>query len=331
MSRSNVTAVGSRVANANALRRFVAAYGTALAGLALFVFLLLAARNFATTANLLNVLKHTSFLAILAVGFTFALITAELDLSFAGLCSLAAVVTGGLVHGGTHWPLAVATGLAIGVAGGLLNGILVTRLKVPSLIATLGTAAIATGLAFMITRGVAFVGRWDATFLALARGKVAGVPTLTLFMAAVVGLGWLVTRHTRVGIHMIATGEAEEEARRAGIATRRMKVLGLTVSGATAGIAAVLLVANLSSAAPQMAGDYLLNAIAAVLLGMTMFEPGRPNVAGSFAGALIIAMLANGLVLMGAPYYIQDIMLGVIVIGSVSVSASVLKKAAFSI
>ena len=331
MSRSGVPASPGHQASRAATRRFVATYGTALAGLAIFIFLLLAARNFATAANLLNVLKHTSFLAILAVGFTFALITAELDLSFAGLCSLAAVVTGGLVHGGTHWPLAVATGLAIGVAGGLLNGILVTRLKVPSLIATLGTASIATGLAFMITRGVAFVGRWDAAFLALARGKVAGIPTLALFMAAVVGLGWLVTRHTRLGIHMIATGEAEEEARRAGVATRRMKMIGLTVSGAMAGVAAVLLVANLSSAAPQMAGDYLLNAIAAVLLGMTMFEPGRPNVAGSFAGALIIAMLANGLVLMGAPYYIQDIMLGVIVIGSVSVSASVLKKAAFSI
>ena len=331
MSRPARTDVRGHVTDRAAVRRFVAAYGTALAGLAIFVFLLLMARNFATAANLLNVLKHTSFLAILSVGFTFALITAELDLSFAGLCSLAAVVTGGLVHGGTHWPLAVATGLAIGVAGGLLNGILVTRLKVPSLIATLGTASIATGLAFMITRGVAFVGRWDAAFLALARGKVAGIPTLALFMAMVVGLGWLVTTHTRLGIHMVATGEAEEEARRAGIATRRMKIIGLTISGAMAGVAAVLLVANLSSAAPQMAGDYLLNAIAAVLLGMTMFEPGRPNVAGSFAGALIIAMLANGLVLMGAPYYIQDIMLGVIVIGSVSVSASVLKKAAFSI
>ena len=331
MSQSGAPDLRSRVANAAAVRRFVAAYGTALAGLALFVFLLLMARNFATVANLLNVLKQTSFLAILSVGFTFALITAELDLSFAGLCSLAAVVTGGLIHGGTHWPLAVVTGLAVGIAGGLLNGALVTRLKVPSLIATLGTAAIANGLAFMITRGVAFVGRWDGAFLALARGKVAGVPNLVLFMAAVVGLGWLVTRHTRVGIHMIATGEAEEEARRAGVATRRMKTIGLTVSGAMAGIAAVLLVANLSSAAPQMAGDFLLNAIAAVLLGMTMFEPGRPNVAGSFVGALIIAMLANGLVLLGAPYYIQDIMLGVIVIGSVSVSASVLKKAAFSI
>ena len=243
------------------MRRFISTYGTALAGLAVFVFLLLAARNFATPANLLNVLKHTSFLAILSVGFTFALITAELDLSFASLCSLAAVVTGGLVHGGIHWPLAAATGLGIGLAGGLLNGILVTRLKVPSLIATLGTASIATGLAFMITKGVAFVGRWDAGFLALSRGKIAGIPTLTLFMAAIVGLGWLVTRHTKVGIHMIATGEAEEEARRAGVATRFMKTIGLAISGAMAGMAAVLLTASLSSAAPQMAGDYLLNAI----------------------------------------------------------------------
>ena len=313
------------------MRRFVAAYGTALAGLALFVFLLLVARNFATTANLLNVLKQTSFLAILAVGFTFALITAELDLSFAGLCSLAAVVTGGLVHGGSHWPLAVAAGLAIGLVGGLLNAVLVTRLKVPSLIATLGTAAIANGFAFMITKGVSFVGRWDAAFLALARGKVAGIPNLALFMAGVVALGCIFTRHTRLGIQMIATGEAEEAARRAGISTRLMKTVGLGVSGAMAGVAAVLLVANLSSAAPQMAGDFLLNAIAAVLLGMTMFEPGRPSVEGSFVGALVIAMLSNGLVLLGAPYYIQDIMLGVIVIGSVSVSASVLKRAAFSI
>ena len=331
MSQLRDPVVDDAVARRAAVRRFISTYGTALAGLALFVFLLLAARNFATPANLLNVLKHTSFLAILSVGFTFALITAELDLSFASLCSLAAVVTGGLVHGGIFWPLAVATGLGIGLAGGLLNGILVTRLKVPSLIATLGTASIATGLAFMITRGVAFVGRWDAAFLSLSRGKVAGIPTLTLFMAAIVGLGWLVTRHTKMGIHMIATGEAEEEARRAGVATRFMKTIGLTISGAMAGVAAVLLTASLSSAAPQMAGDYLLNAIAAVLLGMTMFEPGRPNVAGAFTGALIIAMLANGLVLLGAPYYIQDIMLGVIVIGSVSVSASVLKKAAFSI
>ncbi|MEM6439516.1 MAG: ABC transporter permease [Pseudomonadota bacterium] len=313
------------------VRHVISTYGTALAGLALFVFLLIFARNFAAPANLLNVLKHASFLAILGAGFAFALLAAELDLSFAALCSLAAIVTGGLVHGGTAWELAALAGLAVGLAGGVLNGLLVTKAKVPSLIATLGSASVANGLAFMATGGVAFVGRWDPAFLSLARGSILGVPALALFMAAAVALGWLVSKRTRLGAHMLATGEAEEAARRAGIATARMKRTGLAISGAAAGVAAVLLTANLSSAAPQMAGDYLLNAIAAVLLGMTMFEPGRPNILGAFVGALVLAMLSNGLVLLGAPYYLQDIMLGAILIASVSVSASALKKAAFTV
>ena len=110
-----------------------------------------------------------------------------------------------------------------------------------------------------------------------------------------------------------------------------MKRLGLSLSGLAAGLAAVLLVSNLSSASPQMAGDFLMNGIAAVLLGMTMFDPGRPNILGTCVGALMIAVIGNGLVLLGAPYYLQSIMLGLIVIGSVSVSASTLKKAALSL
>lgn len=313
------------------MKPIIAKYGTLLAGLAVLLFLLLFARNFATSANLLNVLKHTSFLTILAVGFTFALITSELDLSFANLCSLAAVVTGGLVHSEVAWPLAALAGIALATLGGVANGLLVTWIKVPSLIATLGMAAIAGGLAFMITGGVSFVGRWPVEFLALARGKLAGIPVLIFFMAFVVVLAFIVSKKTRLGVHMLATGEARDAAHRAGIATGRMKLIGLSLSGLTAGIAAVLLVANLSSAAPQMAGDFLLNGIAAVLLGMTMFEPGRPNIAGTFAGALIISVLDNGLVLLGAPYYLQDIVLGVIMIASVGVSASVLKQAAFSV
>ncbi len=309
----------------------IAKYGTLFAGLAVLLFLLLFARNFATAANLLNVLKQASFLTVLAVGFTFALITSELDLSFANLCSLGAVVTGGLVHGEVSWPLAALAGLATATLGGVANGFLVTLVKVPSLIATLGTAAIAGGLAFMITGGVAFVGRWPESFLALSRGKLAGVPVLIFFMAVVVALAWFVSKKTRLGVHMLATGEATEAAHRAGIATGRMKLIGLSLSGLAAGVTAVLLVANLSSAAPQMAGDFLLNGIAAVLLGMTMFEPGRPNIAGTFAGALIISVLDNGLVLLGAPYYLQDIVLGLIMIASVGVSASVLKQAAFSV
>ena len=115
------------------LKSFIEVYGTLVAGISLFVFLLIFANNFASTANLLNVLKQVSFLSILAIGFTFALITSELDLSFANVCSLSAVVIGSLISADTAWSVAVAAGIGVGIAGGLLNGVLVTVLKVPSL------------------------------------------------------------------------------------------------------------------------------------------------------------------------------------------------------
>jgi ribose transport system permease protein len=306
-------------------------YGTALAGLALVVFFLLFAPNFASPGNLLNVLKDTSFLAVLALGFALALTVAELDLSVAEVASLAAVTVGALVQAKLDPLLAVAAALAVGLAAGAFNGFGVTVLKVPSLIVTLGSAAIARGLAFFMTQGVAFVGRWPTEFTGLARGSVGGVPNLVLWLGGVSVAAFLLLQWTRTGSRMRATGEADEAARLAGIATARMKRLGLILSGFLAAVTAVLLAANLSSAAPNMAGDYFLYAIAAVLLGMTMFEPGRPNVPGTVFAAFVLKALGNGLVLMGAPYYVQDVVLGIIIIGSVAVSASVVRQAAFKV
>jgi ribose transport system permease protein len=313
------------------LSRFVSTYGTALAAALVFCGFAVLAPNFIAATNLLNILKQVSFLAILGLGFGLALVTAELDLSFASVCSCAAVVVGGLIHHGAAPVLAIAAGLAVGLAAGVVNGLLVTRLKIPSLIATLATASIANGVAFAITSGVAFVGRWDPAFLGIARATIAGVPALVLWTAAAALLVLFLLKETRLGLHMLFTGEADEAARLAGIAVRSMKLVGLAASGSAAGLAAVLLVAHLNSAAPNMAGDFLLNGIAAVLLGMTMFEPGRYNVPGTLVGAATIGMLGNGLVLMGAPYYVQEIMLGVIIVASVAVSAATLRKAAFSV
>ena len=313
------------------MREIIGRYGTALAGLVLIVYFVAFAPNFATTMNIVNVLKDTSFLAILAIGFTLALIVSELDLSIAEVASLSAVVTGWLIQGQQHPALAVAAGLLVGLLCGAANGYGVTVLRVPSLIMTLGTAAIARGFAFMITQGVAFVGRWPVSFTGLARGTSFGIPNLVLWLTAVTLLTYGLIKWTRTGAHMVATGEADEAARLSGIATNRMKRIGLLLTGLCAGITAVLLAANLSSAAPNMAGDYLLYAIAAVLLGMTMFEPGKPNIPGTVFAALVLKVLGNGLVLMGAAYYVQDIFLGVIIIGSVAFSASALKKAAFKV
>lgn len=312
-------------------RELIGRYGTALAGLALILFFLIFAPNFASTMNIINVLKDTSFLAILALGFALAFTVAELDLSVAEMASLAAVVCGWLVHAQYPPAVAVSAAIGVGIVLGSLNGYGVTVLRIPSLIMTLGTAAIAKGFAFMITQGVAFVGRWPVGFTGLARGSSFGIPNLVLWMAGATLFAYGLVKWTRTGAHMVATGEADEAARLAGIATARMKRIGLLLSGVFAGLMAMLLAANLSSAAPNMAGDYLLYAIAAVLLGMTMFEPGKPNIPGTVFAALVLKVLGNGLVLMGAPYYIQDIVLGAIIIGSVAFSASTMKKAAFKV
>ena len=313
------------------MRAGIERYGTALAGVALVIFFLLFAPNFASPGNLLNVAKDTSFLAILALGFALALTIAELDLSITDVASLAAVTAGWFIQARYDPTIAVAAALGVGLTLGIFNGLCVTVLKVPSLIVTLGTAAIAKGLAFMLTQGVSFVGRWPEGFTGLARGNTLALPNLIWLMLAASTVSYVLLRWTRTGAHMMATGEADEAARLAGIATLKMKRLGLLLASLFASVTAVLLAANLSSAAPNMAGDYFLYAIAAVLLGMTMFEPGRPNVPGTVLAAFVLKALGNGLVLMGAAYYVQDIVLGIIIIGSVAFSASVVKKAAFKV
>ncbi len=313
------------------IKAFVARYGTALAGLCVFLFFSLAADHFFTVLNLLTVLKQISYLTLLAMGFSFALTTSELDLSFANVCSLCMVISGGLIfHKFPVW-WAVAAGIFTGGVAGAINGLIVTRLKVPSLIATLGVSSVANGIAFWITDGVAYVGRWPKSFLFLGRGKVMGIPMLAVWMVLLAGICLFVMKKTRLGLHMIFTGEADEAARLSGIPVKMMKFVGLTLSGTFAGITAVLLTASLSSASPAGGADFMMTTMAAVLLGMTMIEPGRPNIGGSFIGALTIGILSNGLVLMGAPYYVQDIVLGLIIIGSVSLSASTISRAAFNV
>ena len=279
-------------------------------------------------------LKDTSFLAILALGFALAFTVAELDLSIAEVASLAAVVCGWLVHS-QYPPGARGRGAALrsGVVLGALNGYGVTVLRIPSLIMTLGTAAIAKGLAFMITQGVAFVGRWPVGFTGLARGYTLRHPQ----SRALDGRRDAVRlRPGEMDPHRRAYGR-DRRGRRGGAARRhrdtaRMKRIGLLLAG--------LLrrrrwrccsPPTCPRPRPNMAGDYLLYAIAAVLLGMTMFEPGKPNIPGTVFAALVLKVLGNGLVLLGAPYYVQDIVLGAIIIGSVAFSASAMKKAAFKV
>lgn len=313
------------------MRGALGRYGTVLALAVLVLALSLAADNFLSLGNLANVLKNASFMAILALGFNLALITSELDLSFANVASLCSIIAAVLLYGGYAVPVGIAACLALGAACGLANGLLVTRFRIPSLIATLAVGTMANGFAFMLTGGVDYVGRLPAPFLFLGRGAILGVPVLIVWTASAVLVAQFVVKETRLGAHMVATGEAEEAARLAGIPVKRMKTLGLTLSGFLAGLGGLLLTAHLSSSNATIAGGFLMSGIAAVLLGMTTIEVGKPNVAGTVVGTLIIGVLGNGLTLMGAQYYYQDIILGLIILGSVGVSASQMMRAAFGV
>ncbi|GJL80628.1 MAG: ribose ABC transporter permease [marine bacterium B5-7] len=309
---------------------FIRRYGTAMACVLLFAIMGLTADNFLNPYNLLSIFKHVSFLTIISLGFTLALASGELDLSFAHIASFASVCTASLLFGGYPIVVAVATGLSCGALLGVANGLIVTQLKIPSLIATLAVSTIVNGLSFLVTGGVAFVGRLDKAFLFLGRGSLFTIPVMILWMMIAVVACLYFLKQTRTGIHLVCTGEAEEPSRLAGVATRRMKVLGLGLSGLLAAITGILLTSSLSSASPTIAGEYLMTGIAAVLLGMTTIEPGKPNVIGTLIGALIIGALRNGLTLLGAQYYVQDIVLGIIIIASVSLSATRFKKVVFS-
>ena len=313
------------------MKIFLQKYGTVAAFVALFFLFAVFSDRFLTPHNIINIFKQISYLTIIALGFTLALITAELDLSFANVGSLCSVITAALLHSGKPIALACFCGLSVGILFGVINGVLVTRLKIPSLIATLATATIANGVAFMITEGVAYVGRLPEPFLFIGRGYVLGAPMLVIWMAAAIAVTLFFIKQTKTGMHMVCTGESEDAARLSGIPVKGIKTLGLGLSGLAAGVSGILLTSSLSSASPTIAGDFLMSGIAAVLLGMTMIEPGKPNVLGTFIGAMIIGTLTNGLTLAGAAYYIQDIVLGVIILSSVSISASQMMRAAFGV
>jgi ribose/xylose/arabinose/galactoside ABC-type transport system permease subunit len=270
---------------------------------------------FLTGDNIESVLAASAVLIVLAIGQTFAVATAGIDLSMGSVLTLAGVVLGQLYsHGRSIW-LGILAAVLVGAAVGFLNGFVIAKARINDFIVTLGSLSIAAGLALVISDGKP-VEVINKTMLDLSTNSV-GPLRWSVIVALLVAVGAdVLLFQTRFGTHLLATGGNSEGSRAVGVRTQRVKIAAYTISGAMAGLAAVLLVARIGSAEPAAATSLLLNAVAAVVLGGVSLFGGRGTIVGPVIGAVLLTALVNGLTLAGVSEAYQPIAVGTVVVAS---------------
>lgn len=275
------------------------------------------APHFFTADNLLNVSLQASITAIIAAGMTFVILTAGIDLSVGSVVALSGIVaTATLKAGfplGVGFPLAIVAALLFGAASGGIAGTLVARFHVAPFIVTLALMTVWRGVSFLVTEGRPV---WDlpAAFASLGSARPLGVPFPTLAMVGVFGVAQVVLTQTRFGRHVVACGGNPEAARLSGIRTGGVVASVYVLCGTLAAMSGVLLAARMNSGQPNAGLMYELDAIAAVVVGGTSLSGGRGTIVGTFLGAMLIAVLRNGLNLLDVSSYVQQVVVGVVIL-----------------
>ncbi|GGU57325.1 hypothetical protein GCM10010211_22650 [Streptomyces albospinus] len=279
---------------------------------ALVVVMAVLSRDFLNGQNLLNVGVQASVTAILAFGVTFVIVSAGIDLSVGSVAALSAAVVAWAATGeGLPVWIAVLLGLAVGVAAGLVSGALVAYGRLPAFIATLAMLSVGRGLALVISGGspIPFPGAVNAL------GDTLGgwLPVPVLVMIAMGLIAALILARTYSGRAMFAIGGNEEAARLSGINVKRRKLVIYALSGLFAAVAGIVLAARLTSSQPQAASGYELDAIAAVVIGGASLSGGSGKASGTLIGALILAVLRNGLNLLSVSAFWQQVATGLVI------------------
>ena len=304
----------------NRARRF----GTVIGLIVLCAILWILTPYFLTVSNLLNVAEQTSINAIVAVGMTFVILSGGIDLSVGSIVALAGVTLGIALRDGQPLALALTAASTAGVVCGLVNGLLVSQGGLPPFIVTLGTMSIARGAALLVTEGRPISG-FAPSFRVLATGRVGFVPAPVIATAVVYLAAHVALTRTTFGRYVYAIGGNEEATRLSGVAVRFHKTMIYGVSGLMSAIAAVILTARLNSAQPIAGMMYELDAIAATVIGGTSLMGGDGTLGGTLVGALIMGVLRNGLNLLGVSSFLQQIVIGAVIVVAVLLD-TVLKR-----
>ncbi|CCV08253.1 D-ribose transporter subunit; membrane component of ABC superfamily [Mesorhizobium metallidurans STM 2683] len=303
--------------------------GVFIALLVLCLFLSFATDGFLTSLNLLNVGRQISLLGIMAVGMTFVLIAGEVDLSVGSTYAFSGLATGMLIIAGWALLPAIGVGLATGVAIGLINGVLSTYGRLPSLIATLGMLSIVRGAALILTNGqpVTVNARNGAlpgvlqSFGFMGQGYLFSIiPMQLVFFVIIAALAWMVVAFSNFGFRVYAVGGSAKAARVSGISVNSVKICAFVLIGVLAAFAGILSMAFLPSGQAGRTGVGLeLDVIAATIVGGASLSGGEGTILGTILGVLIIGVMRNGLVLMGVSPFVQELMIGLVIIIAVGI------------
>lgn len=283
----------------------------------LCVFMAFAAPQFFRVANLLNVLRSASLLAILAIGQTIIVLTGGIDLSMGTVATLAAIVTAWLLdRASVPVPLAMAAGMAIGGVAGSANGLMRAYIGLPTFVATYGTQWMAIGFAVVMLGGYNIYG-FVPGFRFFGIGRVLGIPVPIYLLIFTCIVTWFVLNRTTFGRRIYATGANREAARLSGIETRKVLMQAHILSGLYAGFSGVLLASLLNSGEAGMSDQQLLPAIAAVVVGGASLRGGQGGISGTVIGALIMTLIGNAMNLMGLSSNWQSVVQGIVILTAV--------------
>ena len=293
-------------------------YGTVIAGVLItIVFAILRPDSFATVGNLINISRQISLLVVIAIGATLIMSLEEFDLSVGAMASLGGVLAARMAVAGYPLILAFIAPIFVGLVIGFVNGWIVTKFKVLSFIITLAMSTILAGFTFWFTGGSTVFENIPKNFKYIGTTNVLGLPLLTIIMVLLTVAFWFVMRHTSFGRKLYAIGGNEVASEVSGIKVKKYKILTFGLCSALAAFTGVLMSSRLGSAHPTGGDGLFLQAYAAVFIGRTIFSEGVPNIWGTFAGAAILGILANGLTILQVPTFMQDLITGFIIIAAV--------------
>ena len=270
---------------------------------------------FLTLGNFSNIFRQSAVLLIVAMGATFIIVQGSIDLSVASIVTFAGICAALLVRDANFGLWAIPMVMVLGAAAGAFNGVVFAYGKVPSFLVTLGTLSIINGLGLMLCEGKAIMIPFDSNYRLTTSGTLVGpVPNMILWSIVVCVIMLLVGRYTRFGRYMYAIGGGERVARLSGVPVNRFKVYAFMLSGLLSGLAGSLMAARLGSGVSDLGEGLLLDSIAAVVIGGTALTGGVGGPHRTIVGVLIVAVLGNGLNILGVQSFYQDIIKGSIVI-----------------